>query len=291
MKIVLRAPAVQIPTGGVIAYFALAQVLRDLGAEAFVVSEPGLETWFVPPDIQPVWHDLRDVTMEAGDWMITPEWWGSYVAEAGPARILPWCQGPFKASYSGLTLAISRFCAQVVQEQGGEPFVIERVLTPFWHRPETAGARQGVLILPMKNAWSSIDAVVDALRAEGIPVTVAQSTFTPSGLRAELWRHQVYVALSYPEGLDMVCQEAMACGCLVAAYGAGGRREYLKHQVTGWVAEDGDWRGIVRGVHWLLDFPRTARRIADDAAQAIERYRPALATAQAARLLERLNDV
>jgi glycosyltransferase involved in cell wall biosynthesis len=279
MRVFFWAPATSKPTGGIANYFALAQTLRELGYEASVVSDEGLGTWYLPPDIDGTWRTRREVSLAADDVVVTPEWWQHVVEDIQPARLLPYVQFPVTNTYQGLVMALSSYCANVARDQGGEPYLVERILTPFWQRPERE-ERAGVLMLPLKNGWQHMISVATALHDSGLDVTIADRHNTAQELRALLWRHEVFVALSYPEGLDMISQEAMACGCLVAAFDGGGRRDYLQHQVTGWMAENGDEARLVEGVHWLL----ANRAVAENAAAAIEHYRPATARAQIAAL-------
>lgn len=288
MTIYFRAPAVQSPTGGVTAYFALAQLLRSMGQQAVVVSDPGLETWFLPPDIESDWQQVGSVGMERGDVLVTPEWWSSFAAEAGQARIVPYCQGAFDVQFAGYCLAISRFTRQWALARGGAPVVlVERILTPFWQAPPGSTRRNGVLVVPgpAKNAGKNLAEIAHELRNRGVQVTVAQPTMKPDELRDLLWSHEVYLGLSYPEGLDMVCQEAMACRCAVVAYSGGGRSDYLWHEQTGLAVQDGNWSGIVKETLRMLNNDAFSRRLVDSAETAINRYRTN-GKAQAARFLE-----
>lgn len=288
MTIYFRAPAVQSPTGGVTNYFALAQLLRKMGQPATVLSDDGLATWFLPPDIEPEWKTVGSVSMTQHDVLVTPEWWFSFVTEAGPARIVPWCQGVFDVQFSGFTLALSRFTRQWARSRGASPIVlIERILTQFWQAPPASTKRNGVLVVPVKNGRQNLPEIAHELRSRGVQVTVAQPTMTAVELRDLLWSHEVYLGLSYPEGLDMICQEAMACRCAVVAYSGGGRSDYLWHEQTGLTVQDGNWAGIVKETLRILNSDSLAQKLVNHAETAVSHYRTG-GQAQAAAFLERL---
>ncbi len=62
--------------------------------------------------------------------------------------------------------------------------------------------------------------------------------------------------------------EAMAAGVPVVGWNWGGQREFVKTGVTGWLANPGDYEGLVKGIRYCLDHQKemgeAARKVAFD---------------------------
>lgn len=46
--------------------------------------------------------------------------------------------------------------------------------------------------------------------------------------------------------------EALACGVPVVGFNFGGQREFIEHEVDGWLVTPGDINGLARGINWAL---------------------------------------
>ncbi|MBC7630441.1 glycosyltransferase [Aeromicrobium sp.] len=89
------------------------------------------------------------------------------------------------------------------------------------------------------------------------------------------------------EALSLVALEAAASGLPVVAYASGGLPEVVKHGVTGLLAAEGDWAGLVDHLRSVLTDAERATELGD---QARERCVASFSMATQARLLEDLFD-
>ena len=45
----------------------------------------------------------------------------------------------------------------------------------------------------------------------------------------------------------------MTCGVPVLGWRWGGQAEFIEHGVTGWLAEPGDYKGLLEGLRYCLE--------------------------------------
>ena len=62
------------------------------------------------------------------------------------------------------------------------------------------------------------------------------------------------------EGFGMVCAEAQAVGKPVVAFKSGGIAEIIRHEKTGFMAAERDWRSLARYLATLLKNPEIRER-------------------------------
>lgn len=277
-RLIFASPATNMPTGGILNYFALAQVARDLGYDAIVASEPGLDVWWMEPDISQEWVELSQLDLGKEDYVVAPEWWYRYREMVGDATIIPYAQNhTYTIKYSSeYRWALSRYIARD-RRIGGT--LIERALFPFWQDQENT-QRYGALIVPTKNAHEYAPLVSESLEAHGIDVTVVTTPVDAQTMLSLYNSHLYYVPLSFPEGLDMMSQEAMACGCCVVGFDGGGRSDYLFSGHTGISVPDGDWNAVVDAVLRVHKNKSLRKKLARDGKEWIQRYRPSTAAEQ-----------
>jgi glycosyltransferase involved in cell wall biosynthesis len=78
------------------------------------------------------------------------------------------------------------------------------------------------------------------------------------------------VAPSVVENLPNTVLEAMACGCPVVAYDAGGMADAVRHMETGYLARAGDASDIAAGVVAVIVDPALQQRLSNNAFALIE---------------------
>jgi hypothetical protein len=79
---------------------------------------------------------------------------------------------------------------------------------------------------------------------------------------AERFRESRYfLSLDTMEGFGLPMLEAMACGCSVAGWDAGGCNEYALHGKNALLARYGDLKGLASHMHFLLTHPVEAREL------------------------------
>ena len=71
----------------------------------------------------------------------------------------------------------------------------------------------------------------------------------------------VFVYPTLADNHPLVVLEAMASGCAVAAFAAGGVPEQVEHDATGLLARPGDWKGLAAAAAGLLNTPGAARQM------------------------------
>lgn len=71
----------------------------------------------------------------------------------------------------------------------------------------------------------------------------------------------IFIAMGYPEGFSLPPLEAMACGCVVVGFTGGGGREFMLHDETALVAEDGDCKTVVEMLLALENNPELKEKI------------------------------
>lgn len=62
----------------------------------------------------------------------------------------------------------------------------------------------------------------------------------------EYQRADFFIATGYPEGFSLPPLEAMSCGCAVIGFTGGGAGEFMLHEDTAMVANDGDCETVVK---------------------------------------------
>lgn len=281
------APVRKQPTGGITNYFLLSHLLTQMGVESFVVSDRGFDPWWIEDGVSCDWLYFMDVDFKETDIVISHEEWKSVLPIVRPARIVPYMQSTVyvRDLPVGFILALSYHIQRYLKRPS---FVVERVLREYWR--DDGLPKSGVLVVPMKNGTIIEPKITPVLRANGHKVTVVDEPVHASVLR-ELYReHRYYIPLSFPEGLGMLAQEAMACGCMVVGFDGGGRSDYMWHKQTAWVSPDGDWESIVRAIDYLEDHPEQRLKMTSRASRVIERYRPNSVAVQLRAALVKMSD-
>lgn len=91
-------------------------------------------------------------------------------------------------------------------------------------------------------------------------------------LRALYSAADVVVVPSRQENLSNAIMESLACGTPVVAFNIGGNPDMVEHQLSGYLAHDGDVDDFARGINWVLDHP-DAQKLSLRAAQTVrERF-------------------
>ena len=96
-----------------------------------------------------------------------------------------------------------------------------------------------VLAMPRKNKQDLV-AIVDKVSAR-MPLDIVYADgLTELQLAEEYRKSDIYLATGYPEGFGLPPLEAMACGCAVVGFTGKGAREFMIHEETALVCDDGD---------------------------------------------------
>ena len=95
-----------------------------------------------------------------------------------------------------------------------------------------------VLALPRKHK-SDIESIMAKSQCGGWEFKLVDN-LTEAELIREYQQADVFLATGYPEGFGLPPIEAMACGCAVVGFTGRGASEFMIHEETALVAEDGD---------------------------------------------------
>jgi glycosyltransferase involved in cell wall biosynthesis len=82
----------------------------------------------------------------------------------------------------------------------------------------------------------------------------------------------IYLNGSNIDNQPLSILEAFACGLPVVTTNAGGIRDMVTDEVTGFVVERGDHEALARNALWLLEDPHTAERVTRQALKECEKY-------------------
>lgn len=84
---------------------------------------------------------------------------------------------------------------------------------------------------------------------------------TQNQLINEYQSADIFVATGYPEGFSLPPLEAMACGCVVVGFTGGGGGEFMLHNQTALVANDGDCQAVADMLLALSEDPVKKEKI------------------------------
>lgn len=95
-----------------------------------------------------------------------------------------------------------------------------------------------LLAMPRKNK-KDLDEIINKIAKKGWNIVLADG-LSEDKLIEEYQKADVFLATGYPEGFGLPPIEAMACGCAVVGFTGRGANEFMVHEQTALVAEDGD---------------------------------------------------
>ncbi|MFT6439730.1 glycosyltransferase family 4 protein [Cycloclasticus pugetii] len=84
---------------------------------------------------------------------------------------------------------------------------------------------------------------------------------TQAELIKEYQKADIFLVTGYPEGLPLPPLEAMNCGCVVIGFTGGGASEYMIHNETALVSEDGDCPDAAKHVKAILSDDKLKERL------------------------------
>ncbi len=88
-------------------------------------------------------------------------------------------------------------------------------------------------------------------------------------LRALYSAVDVVVVPSRQENLSNAIMESLACGTPVVAFNIGGNPDMVEHQLSGYLAQDGDIGDFARGINWVLNH-REAQKLSLHSVQTVQ---------------------
>lgn len=127
-----------------------------------------------------------------------------------------------------------------------------------------------LLAMPRKNK-KDLDAIIGKITKRGWDIVFADN-LSESELIKEYQKADVFLATGYPEGFGLPPIEAMACGCAVVGFTGRGANEFMIHEKTALVAEDGDTDMAASLLDRLFDDKGLKERLRECGQEAAKRY-------------------
>lgn len=232
-------------------------ILMGAGIDAAVVHmAPGFRPQWFTADVPVICAEGR-LPVTRGDWLVVPEDHPDFFRAIRPVSLpkVVFCQNQFfvfdaiEPTQSwrdfGITEAItvSRQAQAFIREVFAMDAIhIPNAIDPDVFRPARWSDQEfGVAYMPRKGGWNirqlmgTIWHRAPELRSvRWIPINNLSETQVAETLR----KCRVFVATGFREGLGMPPLEAMASGCLVVGYAAGGGLDYATSENGNWVPDE-----------------------------------------------------
>lgn len=153
-------------------------------------------------------------------------------------------------------ITCSQFCSDYVVENMNIPAetITNGIDLSLFKPDEQKRIPNKILALSRKNPLD-LEKIQASMAIKGYEITVVDG-LTQSELIAEYQSSDIFVATGYPEGFSLPPLEAMACGCVVVGFTGGAGKEFMLHDKTALVSEDGDCDSVSAQLFSLLENPK-----------------------------------
>jgi glycosyltransferase involved in cell wall biosynthesis len=264
------------PIGGVKVIYQHCMLLRDLGFDAKVVLMGNYHGNYFDFETPTVKYEEVINTITTKDIVVATEfkpYQGLLFKETTKILFLQNWMGltmwlmpdDRKRSYIELgyhkVITCSKFCSEYVQEHMNIPaYTITNGIDLGLFQPdEKKRIPMRVLAMSRKNP-KDLETIRSLLKYSDYDIRVVDG-LKQNELIEEYQSSDVFIATGYPEGFSLPPLEAMACGCVVVGFTGGAGREFMLHNETALVAEDGDCKTVVEMLLGLLDNPQQKEKI------------------------------
>ncbi len=157
--------------------------------------------------------------------------------------------------YEGL-ISLEGYCAEYIKKYVKLPIFTVRNginLKEFYYKGNLK--EEGRIFLLYRKNQKEIDRFLFNLPKEiyeRYNVIVGKKHLDKNELIKEYQKAEIFLSFSYPEGFALPPLEAMACGCVVIGYTGGGGKSHMINGETAIVLEDGDYKGVEKGLIKIL---------------------------------------
>lgn len=172
-----------------------------------------------------------------------------------------------KKSYLDLgydqVLTCSRYISEILQESMGiDSDIIPNGIDPnMFFADAKLRQNERVFCLPRKNLADLARIKKIVLRQRPETVFCEGEQLTEKEIASEYRKSDIFLATGYPEGFGLPPLEAMFSGCAVTGFTGGGALEFMRHQQTALVANDGDCESAAAHLLTLLNDPALKERL------------------------------
>ncbi|WP_284723049.1 glycosyltransferase family 4 protein [Methylophaga thalassica] len=255
------------PVGGVKVIYQHCLMLNKAGYKAYPVLMGKYHGNFFGFDVETLSYDEALAHMGEDDIVVATEF-SPYQAFLFPAQtkvlflqnlvgLRRWLKSDDKKkSYLDLgydeVMTCSQFCSNFV-EKDMEISVTTMTngidLNVFLPKPELR-VEHRILAMSRKNPHD-LALIKRGMAEHGVDIRVVDG-LTQDELIKEYQAADIFIATGYPEGFSLPPIEAMACGAVVVGFTGGAGEEFMIHQQTALVADDGDTQSVITHLQMLI---------------------------------------
>lgn len=255
------------PVGGVKVIYQHCLMLNKAGYKAYPVLMGKYHGNFFGFDVQTLSYHEALGKMGKSDIIVATEF-APYQAFLFPAQtkvlflqnlvgLRRWLKSDDKKkSYLDLgydeVMTCSQFCSDFVEKdmEISVTTITNGIdLNVFLPKPELR-VEHRILAMSRKNPHD-LALIKRGMAEHGIDIRVVDG-LTQDELIKEYQAADIFIATGYPEGFSLPPIEAMACGAVVVGFAGGAGEEFMIHQQTALVAEDGDTDIVIKHLLTLI---------------------------------------
>lgn len=252
--------------GGTKIFYQHVVCLRELGYDAHILALSAYDGNVFYPDIKSKFVSDTGFELNENDIVVATEFCPYDALKfKNPVKIMfaqSWCfilnrksQGDRTKSYRDLgydhVISCGAYIADFIQSLHSEECVAIQngVDNAVFYQDETLRIENRILCLTRKN-FDDTKHIMSIVKRE-VPEAnfVLVDGLSEKELAEEYRKSDIFLATGYPEGLPLPPLEAISSGCAVVGFAGRGGREYLIHNKTALIAEDGD---VVAAADYLI---------------------------------------
>lgn len=267
---------VQKPAGGIKVIYQHCMLLRQLGIDAKPLLMGNYNGNFFHFEIPTVKYEEVVDSIGSSDIVVATEfkpYEGLLFKEATKVLFLQnwiglikWLE-PKDREFNYLDLGYStvitcsRFCTEYVKEHMNIPVttITNGIDLNLFTPADEKRIPNRILAMSRKNP-EDLKSIIKLLKTVSYDIKIVDG-LTQEQLIDEYQSADIFLATGYPEGFSLPPLEAMACGCVVVGFSGGAGSEFMLHNETALVAEDGDCQSVVGMLTALCDNPDEKEKI------------------------------
>ncbi|WP_191905967.1 glycosyltransferase family 4 protein [Nitrincola iocasae] len=257
------------PLGGVKVIYQHCMLLKEFGFEVIPVRLGVYEGNFYGFDVKVKSLNEVQQLMTEDDVVVIPEvlqnYYKCFINQRRVIFVQAWfClyedhpleSQKFKGLYTDCCYEHVMCCSKYLQKQlSVEPtekvhLVSNYIDHDFFKEKSELRVENRVLMMPRKNP-KNLKSIVEGI--SNLPVDIVYADrLSQDQLIVEYQKSDVFIATGYPEGFGLPPLEAMACGAVVIGFTGGGASEFMIHEKTALVANDGDVKKVIEYVEMVV---------------------------------------
>lgn len=150
-------------------------------------------------------------------------------------------------------ITCSDFCTNFIKEEMGiQATTITNGVDMNLFSPDTDVRTEKQILLLTRKHPEDIKKIQELASGRDFKFVTADG-LTQEQLIQKYQESDIFVPTGYPEGFALPPLEAMLCGCVVVGFTGGGAKEFMIHEQTALVAEDGNCAQVVRNLNRICE--------------------------------------